>query len=580
MTVPLREGDPANLPPSRPAGGGGWRFVVTDSLEKVYPGRQPRPLDDSIRYSVFPGETASHQLAYHPPACSPPLDVDLRLEFSGPSTRHARLSVVELVPVELAAYPGHAEGYDSDRPGLYPDLLRPAPHGRLRPVPGQWRSAWIDLRVDDAAEAGIHRLGIRVLADGVEIHRDQLVVEVLAGPAPALELTNSHWLHADALADHYGVEVFSPAHWELIDRFLAKAAEMGANSVLTPVWTPPLDTAVDQYRTPVQLVDIHEDGSGYRLDFGRLHRWLDGCARAGIRRIEVSHLFTQWGAHACPAVYVDTPSGRQRRFGWDTPATDPAWRALLAVLLPQLQAILAERVGRDNVVFHLSDEPPADGVAGYLAAKAQVADLLEGWTVMDALGDIGFLDSGAVPTPIVATDAVGPFLAQRPDRLWVYYCMAQHDEVANRFIAMPSARSRVLGHQLFAAGVDGFLHWGFNFYYSLYARRLIDPFHDVCADGHLPGGDAFVVYPGPGGEPLESIRFKVLAQVAWDLRAMQALAARAGRQHVLDILDPHGELSFASYSPDPQHYLRVRAQLNADAFPDAAQAPTARATAS
>ncbi|MEN0072424.1 MAG: glycoside hydrolase domain-containing protein, partial [Propionicimonas sp.] len=260
--------------PHRGAAGAGWRFAVADSLEKVYPGRAPRPLDDTIPCSVFPGETASFQLAYHPPAGEPPLEVDLRLEFTGASSRYARLFLVELVPVELAAFPGHDADYDDDRPGLYPDLLRPAHDGRLRPVPGQWRSAWIDLRVDDPCAAGAHVLGIRVLADGVEIHHCELVVEVMPTLAPALELTNSHWLHADALADHYRVEVFSPEHWEILERFIAKAAELGANSLLTPVWTPPLDTAVGSYRTPVQLVGVHQDAAGYTFDFGRLHRWI------------------------------------------------------------------------------------------------------------------------------------------------------------------------------------------------------------------------------------------------------------------------------------------------------------------
>ena len=36
----------------------------------------------------------------------------------------------------------------------------------------------------------------------------------------------------------------------------------------------------------------------------------------------------------------------------------------------------------------------------------------------------------------------------------------------NRFIAMPSGRNRVGGFLLYKYGINGFLHWGFNFYYS------------------------------------------------------------------------------------------------------------------
>jgi hypothetical protein len=118
---------------------------------------------------------------------------------------------------------------------------------------------------------------------------------------------------------------------------------------------------------------------------------------------------------------------------------------------------------------------------------------------VDALSDFDFYSSGIVPLPVVATDAVKPFLDAEVENLWVYYCVSQNRNVANRFITLPSARNRVLGHQLFAFGVQGFLHWGFNFYNSYLSIRPIDPFRDTCAGGAFPGGDPFIVYPGADG---------------------------------------------------------------------------------
>src|SRR6185437_4292498 len=98
-------------------------------------------------------------------------------------------------------------------------------------------------------------------------------------------------------------------------------------------------------------------------------------------------------------------------------------------------------------------------------AQSMVADLLEGRRIVDALSDFAFYDSGAVQVPVVATDAIAAFLESRPAELWAYYCVSQDRDVANRFFALPSARNRVIGHQLFRFGIQGFLHWGFNFYY-------------------------------------------------------------------------------------------------------------------
>ena len=74
---------------------------------------------------------------------------------------------------------------------------------------------------------------------------------------PPLDIVNTHWIHFDAIADHYGYEVFSEEHWAAHPASSSsKAVFLGINSLLTPVWTPPLDTAVGSTRRAVQLVGI------------------------------------------------------------------------------------------------------------------------------------------------------------------------------------------------------------------------------------------------------------------------------------------------------------------------------------
>jgi hypothetical protein len=545
----------------------GWDFVVCDALEKVYPDADPRPWNEAIALSVALGETASFQLAYRPNAVGDFLDLrPATVRVEGDAAEHVTVQRVDLVPCDLPAFRGHDDDYDRDAPGLFPDVLVPLTEGELVPLVGGWRAAWFDLRIDDEAAAGSRTVSVVVVnADAEELFRRDVVIDVLPFRLPALDIVNSHWLHADALADHYGVPALSEEHWRLLDRFLASAADMGVTSILTPVWTPPLDTAVGRYRTPVQLVDVEEVAPGdYRFGFDALRRWLTLCDDNGIPGIEVAHLFTQWGAEFTPAVYGHRAGETVRLFGWDVPATDPRYRAFLAQLIPRLCEVLDAARTRSQVVFHISDEPHGEGqLRSYLAAKAVVDDLLEGRRVVDALSDHEFYTSGAVTIPVVATDAIEPFLADRPQELWAYYCVSQNRDVANRFMAMPSARNRVIGHQLFAFQLSGFLHWGFNFYYSWHSLRLIDPFRDTSSGGAYPGGDPFIVYPGADGHPLPSIRYRVFAQAMADHRAMQALRDRDGLAAVLEIIDPHGELRFDAYPTDPEHYLRAREIVNA-----------------
>lgn len=548
-----------------------WRFVVCDGLARVHPSTPPRALAAGTSLQGFLGEPVSFQLAYLPPAEPPAVDGSLIVTVEGDAADLVTAWQVDLVPCSLMARENHDDGYEWDQPGNYPDVLRPPSGPRSGPAPvvhapvtpGAWSSLWFDVQTSDPSRAGVHTLTVVATgSDDAELFRADVVVEITGVELPPLDIVTTNWMHLDALSSHYQVPVFSEEHWELVDRFMASAAQMGVNSLLTPVWTPPLDTAVGTYREVVQLVDIDElEDGAYAFGFEHLHRWLDLCLKNGITGIEIAHLFSQWGAEFTPQIVVRRGGEPVRAFGWDVPATDPRYRDLMAALLPALHQVLDERWDRRKVVFHISDEPSGPQLEQYLAAKNLVADLLDGWTIVDALSEYPFYEAGAVPIPVVSTDHAGPFLARRPEQLWVYYCINQSRKVSNRFIAMPSARNRAIGHQLFTSGVDGFLHWGYNFWFNHLSRGAANPFRDACGNGEYLAGDPFIVYPGDDGRPWPSIRYRVFAQAMWDHRALQAVRDLRGRDAALAIVDPDGTLTFDRPVLDPEHYYRVRRQL-------------------
>jgi hypothetical protein len=542
-----------------------WTTVLCDSLEKVFPDTEPRAIDTTIGFHALRGETVSVQVAFLPPSLIgggrvPHVVVD---EIALPAGIRAEVGVVDLVPATFLAFDGHDAGYLRDTAGLYPDPIRPLGTDAVQPFVGQWRAIWIDVAVAADADPATVPLTITLrTVDGAEIGTHTIDLEVVPETLPPLGLVNTHWFHCDGLALHYGVDVFSEEHWAIIDRFLGMAAEIGINSILTPVWTPPLDTPRGAVRLPVQLLGIRDTGAGaYTFDFTHVRRWISLARKHGIAHLEIAHLFTQWGATATPAVYVEHDGVTQRRFGWDVAATDPSYRGFLEALLPELRAVLDEEWGLDHVFFHISDEPHGDQATTYLAARQTVDDLLEGCTIIDALSDFELYTSGTVPIPVVATDAAEPFLEAGVDPLWLYYCVGQNTDVANRFVAMPSSRNRALGAQLYLTGAAGFLQWGFNFYLSWDSSRVIDPFQTPDAAGGFPAGDPFLVYPGPGGVPWHSIRSRVFAEAMNDVRLMQLVRDRAGDDVVRGIVDPDATVTLTHYSLDPDHYRRMRAAL-------------------
>ena len=84
--------------------------------------------------------------------------------------------------------------------------------------------------------------------------------------------------------------------------------------------------------------------------------------------------------------------------------------------------------------------------------------------------------AGVVEHPIVCNDFLEPFFEAGVENLWTYYCCVQGREVSNQFMAMPSARNRILGVQLYLYRMKGFLHWGYNFYNSQHSVSAVNPY--------------------------------------------------------------------------------------------------------
>ena len=182
---------------------------------------------------------------------------------------------------------------------------------------------------------------------------------------------------------------------------------------------------------------------------------------------------------------------------------------------------------------------------------------------MDALSNYDFYAQGLVDHPVPASNHIEPFLAHQVPELWTYYCCSQHRDVSNRFIAMPSCRNRVLGCQLFKYDIAGFLQWGYNFYYSQYSAYPVNPFLTTDAVQAFPSGDAFVVYPGPEG-PLPSLRLWVFHEALQDMRAMQLLAERIGKDAVTALIDEglDAPVTFSAYPHSAAYVLALREKIN------------------
>jgi len=519
------------------------KLIPLSSLEKVFSGEAPHA-DPYPGCTFLCGEALSFQVAF----CSDE-DAAILPEVRAENAR-CECFLVEEIPSTLPCYADSDEFFLRKTPGLYPDLLRPVTEP-IQVKAGEWRSLWICLQCDGDATVTVSLQGQSVTCRFAEIPHD----------LPAQTLLCTNWFHCDCLAQAYGAEAFSEAHWAIMERYVRCAAAHGINFLLTPLFTPPLDTQVGGKRLTTQLMGVCKEGNTYKFDFTQLARWFATCKRCGIVAFELSHLFTQWGAQHAPKI-VDNAGNRI--FGWETDADGPEYIDFLTQFAAALVPFLEQQSVKDRCYLHVSDEPGMQDIDCYARHAALIKRIFPGMKIIDALSNIEFYEQGLLERPIPANNHIEAFIGRVPE-LWTYYCCGQHrGGVSNRFFAMPGWRTRVLGFQLWKFNCAGFLQWGFNFWNSQYSIEAIDPFACSDAGGAFPSGDAYVVYPGENGQPLCSLRLKVFREALQDMRALQALESKIGYAAALSILEQGlGEpITFSEYPRSAAWLLETRERIN------------------
>ena len=332
----------------------------------------------------------------------------------------------------------------------------------------------------------------------------------------------------------------------------------------TPIFTPELDTYVGGERLTTQLLDIEraENGS-YSFGFEKLHRWIDLALECGYQYFEIPHFFTQWGAKAAPKIIVKVNGKKKKYFGWHTDSMSEEYLAFLRQMIP---AVLGEFKKRDldkRCIFHVSDEPGISVIEQYKKCMSVLKPLLEGYTIIDALSNFDFYKLGILETPVPSIYHAEPFLEADIKSRWVYYCGAGRKGTPDRSIAMPSARTRILGVLLYYFNVNGFLHWGYNFYNCCKSHSILDPYGNTDGGYFTPGGDCFLVYPGQDETAWESLRINAMREAMDDVRALRLYEKKFGREAAIALVmeGTDGELSFTHYPSDSEYLLNLREKI-------------------
>ena len=532
------------------------KTLLLSSLVKVFK-------DSDLNYNEFTTASCLKNERFSFQVALIPEEKNAEVKISINSDLKDSLNLYEVVNI-----PAKKTGYDNSDKFHYdlkrkefPDLLKPI-EDKVKLEPDVASSIWVEFS-GNGEFSGKHDITLVLETESGKTEKT-FSLNIIDNELPKQELLFTNWFHNDCLCTYYKVKPFSDKYWVIFEKFLKNAVNHGVNMLLTPVFTPPLDTAVGGERPTFQLVGIEKKKGEYFFDFTNFRKYVEICLKNGVEAFEISHFFTQWGATSAPKI-VATVNGKEKRiFGWETKASGKAYKDFLNAFAKEFTKEVVALGIKDRCWLHVSDEPNEKQIPGYRKAAKILHEAFPDFNNLDALSEIEFFKKGLVKTPVCCEDKADIF-REHVDHFWTYYCCCQVDNfLPNRMFSQPSQRNRVLGILLYKYDAEGFLHWGHNFWYSQYSKRKINPYKTTDAGNAFPSGDAFVVYPGKNGEPLNSLRHKVFYDGFQDLRALRLLEKLTSREEVLKLIEQDLDipLSFNCYPTNQKWLLDLREKIN------------------
>lgn len=539
---------------------------LISSLEKVFIDDKIDSFADVDKVTALRGERFSCQLLYvdEGPDYTLPLRPFVTVTLGGSLSKYATLRDVRNVPVDRPINP---EKYDSQYlrtvPGIYPDLLTPLRYGGKAVIGrDKLRSIWIEIEPDKSLD-GEMDLTVTLSYENVSVTHT-LPVYIIPTDIPKESINYTQWFYCDCLADYYNIPAWSERHWEIVENFARLYVKRGRNMIYTPLLTPALNVLPPFERTPSQLVDVTLSDGEYTFGFDKVDRWIDMCDRLGIEYLEISHFFDQHRAAHSAKVYASVDGKIKQIFTWDTLSDDPEYVRFLREMVSAFVEHMKARGDDKRCYYHISDEPYLDYLDHYTKIKNSIADVVDGYPIIDALSDFEFYKTGVLSHPIPTTTSAMTFIEEGVPNLWVYYACGQLVGYSNSYVAMPSWRTRSIGMQLYKYNIAGFLHWGFNYYNNRASGDAINPYLDLGGEDWVPAGDTFAVYPAQDGTPLESIRSITMDEAMQDIRAMRLAESLTSHVAVVEAMEKAlgREITFDRCCESAEEMLRVREAVN------------------
>ena len=304
-------------------------------------------------------------------------------------------------------------------------------------------------------------------------------------------LTN--WTSWANLKRESGAEAFTAKFWRKVAEHAAMMRHARQNMFLVPL-TPFLK---------------YENGS-FSLDTKNLKKLIQVYTDAGIHWIEGGHLAYR-GAGGWTATDFEVLCSKNS-------VQSVVGNSDLAAICRPLMDFIRKNKLEKRWIQHATDEPIYENATAFRVLTGLIRKYMPGIPLMDAVCQTehtpGALDIWCPQVQNYQADQA-KFEAMRVqgDHLWTYTCCCPGGPYLNRLLDGELTRPLLLGWGCGNYGLEGFLHWGWNYNLSYPDGSRQDPFEETATkhtsgSNYLPPGDTHLVYPGRDGTVWSSCRLE------------------------------------------------------------------------
>ncbi|UUX35274.1 DUF4091 domain-containing protein [Fundicoccus culcitae] len=497
----------------------------------------------------------------------PPIETDLdsyeiMYELNSEIKNYTNLYLVEFVKPKNIIDEQIDEDHIINSDNLYPDRLKKINlSGSIEIKKNEWTTFWLSIKSLDFYT----KQDIKIIFNLTSFSKKEEITfktKVIDKILPKSNIYHTEWLHTDSLCQYYNINPFSEEYWYVVENYIKLAYDHSQNMVLTPIFTPALDTEENEERQTIQLINVKKIKGEYFFDFSNLTKWSNMLKRIGIENIEFPPFFTQWGAKFTPKIIVSENGKDVKEFGWHVPYDSDSYRVFLRKFLPELDKWIVENGWINHAFIHISDEPNNDSVTNYQSGKKIISENLHNVKYIDALSEFIYYEQNLVDIPIVGTPSIDKFISEDVKNIWCYYCGVHNNKVSNRYVDQYPRRTQIIGLQMYRYDIKGFLHWGYNYWFTELSKKFIDSFENFGGEDELPAGDAFVVYPGPDYTVYPSIRLKLIFEAFQDIRICTLSEKYIGKDSVLRVINGKlPDLDFNTHGKILENLTDIRNEL-------------------